>query len=154
MGLCWDELHTPDPESLIKSWHGKKSSLSAFTTAKLWDSAMPAIILLSPASVSYHCYQNQKCRGISNRKEFWPCAPSLDGVPVCVPLSSPAARSQARGARVCGGTGGQPPRLLRVGAFQGNPNQSLSHTWANSEHLVFLSVTSFPSLPSPKDKMI
>lgn len=99
-GLCWDELHTPDPASLIKSWHGKKGSLSAFTAAKLWDSATPAITLLSPLSVSCHRYQKQKWRGISNGKVFLQCAPSLDGfLSVC---RCPALQQWTEhGERVC-----------------------------------------------------
>lgn len=131
--LRW--VHTPDPGSPIKSWHGKKGSLSAFPAAKLWDSATPATILLSPLSVSYHCYQNQKGRDTSTERYFCPVLAHWMGPCLCPPVQH--GQHGMCGTRTAAGRG----------IFKENPNQSFSHTWANSEHLVFLShLLSVPAL--------
>lgn len=150
MGLCWDELHTPDPESLIKSWHGKKGSLSAFTTAKLWGSATPATILLSPLSVSYRCYQNQKWRGTCNRKVFLHCAPSLDGVPAVSHCPVQQQWTHHGEHMSLGERGAQPHQLLRMRALR----IQISHS-AMPEQIqsIWFSLVSPPFSPCPPLRM-
>lgn len=57
-----------------------------------WDSATPATILLSPLSVSYRCYQNQKGRGISTERYFCPVFPHWMGLLSVSPCPAWAAR--------------------------------------------------------------